>query len=223
MPSGEFNLPTESIMNFAADHITHRMIRGRRVLEIGIEEGLKEHIMFYKPEVFIGINNSKRQGNSVDIKLSVYEIEGYFGSQSFDFVYATEVLEHLEDWRNAITQMKRVTKVGGYVLLSTRSKGYPYHGAAYGDFWRFEQDDLKKIFPDFDIVALKGDTRMPGVLFIGRKSCRHAAALDNIQLFSIITHKRELNSPPFSVRVRLFRTKVLVRELLITLIERMLR
>lgn len=196
------------------------MIFERKVLEIGAETGIKEQVLFKKPTKYIGTNNSLRSNDSNTFIVSVYDVVYKFGKESFDFVYATEVLEHLSDWRLAIDQLKLVTAFGGYLFLTTRSEGYPFHGGKYGDYWRFNVRDFELIFEDFDIIALEEDNQYPGVLFIGRKSKRSTVNLNSINLYSIITKKRE-SIVPKSYRNLYFRFTSLIRSLLWTLLQRM--
>ncbi len=41
-----------------------------------------------------------------------------FKSNSFDFVLCTEVLEHIKNWKKAISEIKRVTKKNGKVIVT---------------------------------------------------------------------------------------------------------
>lgn len=41
-----------------------------------------------------------------------------FKNNSFDFIVATEVLEHVADLEKTVSELKRVTKKGGYILVS---------------------------------------------------------------------------------------------------------
>jgi hypothetical protein len=78
------------------------------------------------------------------------------------------MMEHVENWQAAILAMKRLVKVGGYVLLTTRSPGFPLHEYP-GDFWRFTKDDMQLIFSDFKIWRLEDDPQAKGVMLFAQK------------------------------------------------------
>lgn len=70
----------------------------------------------------------KRLLNKKKIKLSVMTIEKLkFESGAFDLVYAITVLEHLANPEKAIKEMIRVTKNGGYLILSSPNFGSPFY------------------------------------------------------------------------------------------------
>jgi len=69
----------------------------------------------------------------------------HFGSDAFDVIVSTEMLEHTRNWREVVTNLKRVTKPNGIIVLTTRSPGFPLHGYPY-DFWRYDQSDMRVIF-----------------------------------------------------------------------------
>jgi len=129
---------------------------GKRVLEIGskyINGNVRPLIeRFLHPKEYIGID--VEPGKFVYLILPAEKILEYFSSESFDVVIATELLEHIRDWRLVVNNMKMVLKNGGYVYLTTRSKDSPHHGYPY-DFWRYEIEDMKEIFRDFEIISLK--------------------------------------------------------------------
>ena len=56
-----------------------------------------------------------------------------------------EMLEHCHDWKKAILQMLNCVKLGGFLLITTRSPGYPKHNYP-SDYWRFSADDMVNIF-----------------------------------------------------------------------------
>jgi hypothetical protein len=86
--------------------------------------------------------------------------------------------------------MKLVLKPGGYIYITTRSKGFPYHGYPY-DYWRFEASDLIKIFRDFEIIRIERDWEAPGVFLKARKPIKwEPIDLSDIALYSILLGKR---------------------------------
>jgi len=139
-------------------------------------------------ERYVGLDISK--GPGVDVVGSADSMTNMFGEDSFDIVISTEVVEHIKDWRSAISNIKRVCKPGGTVLLTTRSKGYAYHGYP-SDFWRYEPEDMEKIFSDFEILSLERDTEAPGVFIKARKPDKFVETdLSNFELYSILLGRR---------------------------------
>jgi 2-polyprenyl-3-methyl-5-hydroxy-6-metoxy-1,4-benzoquinol methylase len=81
----------------------------------------------------------------------------------------TEVLEHVQDYAAFLQSIWSVLKVGGILLLTTRSPGFPYHEYP-SDHWRFTWSDMAYMFQGQDILTLTKDpTSDPGVGIIVRK------------------------------------------------------
>lgn len=57
-----------------------------------------------------------------------------FASNSFDFVFSNEVIEHVEDDRLALAEMVRVTKPNGRILIFCPNRWYPVE--QHGIYWR---------------------------------------------------------------------------------------
>jgi len=145
-----------AVIEFFIEMARPEEFTGKRVLEVGskyINGSVRPLIeRFLHPKEYIGID--VEPGKFVDLILPAEKILEYFSSESFDVVIATELLEHIRDWRLVVNNMKMLLKNRGCVYLTTRSKGFPYHGYPY-DFWRYEIEDIKKIFRDFEIISLK--------------------------------------------------------------------
>ncbi len=159
----------EAVMNFGQEHLVERVIRGRRVLEVGsmnVNGSLRAHVMALGPTTYVGIDFAP--GNGVDVVCDASEIVDRFGEGCADVVISTEMLEHAEDWRTAISNMKRaLVPDGGFLLLTARGPGFQLHGYP-SDWWRFTLDDMRRIFADFEILALSSDGQAPGVLLCAR-------------------------------------------------------
>jgi len=73
-------------------------------------------------------------------------------SNSFDIVVCTEVLEHTLQPFDAVTEIKRILKKEGIVLISA-----PFNFRIHGplpDCWRFSIHGLKALFKEFEIMKI---------------------------------------------------------------------
>lgn len=180
-----------SCLKFVSDSITLAEIAGKRVLEVGSQDfnGSPSYILrLLTPAEYIGVDIEK--GENVDIICPSEKLVEKFGENSFDVVVSTEMLEHVLDWRIVISNLKRVLKPGGMLLLTTRSYGFKYHGYPY-DFWRYEIGDFREIFSDMEIKYLSKDTERVGVFLKSVKpNDFHEKDLSEISLYSIVLGRR---------------------------------
>ncbi len=172
-------------INFGQKYLNSENITGKKVLEVGsryVGGTLSEDAKKLNPLEYIGCDIVK--GKCVDLICSVEDIVSTFGKETFDTVINTEMLEHVKDWKLAINNMKDVLKLNGHIILTTRSKGFKKHDFPY-DFWRFEVEDIKKIFGDFEILALEKDMKAPGVFIYAKKITKNILDLKDISVFSM--------------------------------------
>jgi len=179
--------------------------KNKRILEVGsryVNGSVRPLIeKFCSPKEYIGIDIE--EGKYVDIVLPAERLIEYFGEQSFEVVISTELLEHVRDWRLVINNMKDVLKPNGLIFISTRSYGFPYHGYPH-DYWRYEIEDMKKIFSDFNILRLQKDQFVNGLFLKAQKPENYQKKdLNNIALYSIAIGKRTLTTPNISLRRKL--------------------
>ena len=69
---------------------------------------------------------------------------------SFDAILCTEVLEHVVDPFAAVRELRRITKKGGHLLVTT-----PLNARIHGpipDCWRFTEFGLKVLLRDWEAV-----------------------------------------------------------------------
>lgn len=156
-------------IKFGQKHLIENRIKNKRIIELGsryVGGSVKEYAIEHNPSEYIGCDIVK--GKNVDVICNVESILNKFGIESFDMVITTEMLEHVKNWKLAINNMKSILKLNGYLLLTTRSKGFKKHGYP-NDYWRFEVDDMKYIFSDFEIIDIDIDNKAPGVFIMVKK------------------------------------------------------
>jgi SAM-dependent methyltransferase len=72
----------------------------------------------------------------------------------FDFIVCTEVIEHTLQPFNAVNEIERMLKPGGYAFVSV-----PFNFRIHGplpDCWRISEHGLRALFKEFEIVELLG-------------------------------------------------------------------
>ncbi len=181
----------ESCLRFGQENLTEAEIRGKRVIEIGssdVNGSLRAFIESMGPAAYVGVDIA--EGPGVDMVCTAEEVRDRFGDASFDVVVSTEVLEHVRDWRKVVSNIKNICRPNGVILLTTRSRGFPYHGYPY-DFWRYERLDMAGMFADCTILTIERDTSMPGI-FIKATKGEHfrEKGLAGIKLYSMISGRR---------------------------------
>jgi SAM-dependent methyltransferase len=176
---------------FAERTLTASIVVGREVVEVGaydVNGSVRPHAESLAPGSYLGVDIT--DGPGVDRVLDAQHLIAQLGSDSADIVITTEMLEHVRDWHAVVSNLKGLLRPGGYLLVTTRSAGFPYHAWPY-DFWRFELDDFRLIFGDLEILALEADTAAPGVFLFARRPVAYVQRTPGIALRSIVTGRRQ--------------------------------
>lgn len=158
-----------SVIDFLRSNLTKAEVFGKRVAEIGSQDvngTPRPVVMPLEPSSYIGIDSAK--GPGVDVVANAGDLCSLFVPGAFDIVISTEMLEHVEDWRPVVQQMKEMVKSGGLLLMTTRSPGFPYHPYPI-DMWRYTLEDGRRIFGDMEILVLKDDPQAPGIFLKARR------------------------------------------------------
>lgn len=186
-------------------------LRERNILEVGaydVNGSLRPYVESCCPRSYLGVDIS--HGPGVDEICDICDLTKRYGPEAFDVVLCTEVLEHVRNWRSAVRELVTVLRRGGTLLMTTRSTGFPVHSYP-ADYWRYELDDIPRIFPGMRIEHLEADPHAPGVFLLARKECVPlAGAIDDYELYSIVRACRcrditNLDIVRFSIRRRLLR------------------
>lgn len=198
-------------VQFIRNNLSRREAEGKRALEAGslnVNGSAREAVLPLFPRSYTGVDIAA--GPGVDEVCDVTGLTKRFGTGSFDLVLSTEMLEHVKDWRAAVTNLKAVLKPGGILLLTTRSAGYPYHGYPY-DFWRYEEGDMRAIFSDMSILTIEKDPLLPGIFIKAAKPENYIENdLSSLALYSIISGRRQRETT--RPTIALFKLKRALRE-----------
>jgi len=128
-------------------------------------------------------------GPGVDIICDAVDLIERFENNSFDIVVSAEMLEHAEDWKAAIHNIKTVCKPGGTILLTARSRGFLYHGCPE-DFSRFEVKDMIHIFSDCTLTGIMSDYIAPGIFIKVQKPVNFKEIdLSNYEVYDVTVEK----------------------------------
>lgn len=186
---------------FGALNLKKEEIGGKRVLEVGsldINGSLRPLVESCNPREYLGIDIV--EGPGVDKICKVEDLTEEMGENVFDVVISTEMLEHVKDWRKAVSNLKNICKEGGIILITTRAKGFRYHAYPY-DFWRFEMSDMENIFSDCEILVLEKDLSQPGTFIKVRKPKNfNEKDLSDHALYSIILKRKTKNLKEKAIR-----------------------
>jgi SAM-dependent methyltransferase len=158
-----------SVLTFLRTSLRAEEVCGKTILEVGsydVNGTPRTVLMPLKPSAYIGVDGMP--GPGVDMVLNAEALTSHFGKEQFDIVVSTELLEHVIDWKRIVSELKRVTRPGGLLLVTTRSPGFPYHPFPI-DTWRYTLQDFSTIFADMDIQLLRRDEDMPGVFLKARR------------------------------------------------------
>lgn len=177
---------TKSCLRFGQNNINKEDVENKDVIEIGsynVNGSLRPYTVSLMPRKYIGVDI--KEGQFVDIICNAENVLDKFGKESFDLVITTEMMEHVENWRKVISNLKNICKENGVIILTTRSKGFGKHDFP-SDYWRYEIDDMKQIFSDFIIESIEKDSKHPGVFVRTRKPKNFVEKdLSGINLFRI--------------------------------------
>ena len=196
-------------LQFGRGHLTREDVLNKKVIEVGsrdVNGSLRADLERFGPSTYLGVDVA--MGPGVDEICDITALVSRYGPESFDVVISTEVLEHVREWRGAISNLKRILRPNGVLLVTTRSRGFPYHGYPY-DFWRYEVEDIKTIFSDLAVEIVEKDHVSPGVFVRAHKPAGFIERdLDNINLYSIVTHRHCHDVTGRQIVVRRVRHKV---------------
>lgn len=139
-----------SVMDWVGRQVNLYELAEKDVLEVGSRNynGTVRHL--FRGKRYLGIDMD--DGPDVDLVAIASDIP--FEDESFDVVVTTEMLEHDPYFWLSMKEMSRVLRKDGYMLLTTRGIGFPYHEYP-GDYWRFTEDAIRHLFKYAGLLPLE--------------------------------------------------------------------
>lgn len=120
-----------------------------RVLDIG--SGGSSYHRFFPNRLTVDIDPERKPEIVADAARMPFK------DNEFGVVLCTEMLEHVKNPFEVEKELRRVTKVGGKLILSTRFV-FPLHDTPH-DYFRFTKYGLREIFKEWEIVEIIDETR----------------------------------------------------------------
>ena len=139
---------------------------GLRVLEVGaynVNGSVRE--LFNRTDYF-GID--LRDGPGVDAVVDI--CDDLEPTPTYDVVVSTEMLEHCELPQRATNHMVAWLRPGGHLIITTRSKGFPFHDPP--DFHRFNLNEIQQLIAKAgaNVQWAQTDPLCPGVFVYATKA-----------------------------------------------------
>lgn len=136
-------LTRKQLEQFLARHTTEK-----RTLDIGA--GGSSYNRFFPNRYTIDIDPARKP----DLVADAHQLP--FADDEYESILCTEVLEHMKNPTQAISEMWRVLQPGGTLILTTRFV-YPLHDTPH-DYWRFTKYGLQELFKNWELVELVEET-----------------------------------------------------------------
>ncbi|MDP2878134.1 MAG: methyltransferase domain-containing protein [Sulfuricella sp.] len=131
----------------------------KKILEVGSLDIQGSIRQFFENCNYTGIDVSPGEG--VDIVCEGQSFDA--PDESFDVVVSCEVMEHNPFWRETFSNMIRLCKPGGLILMTCATKGRPEHGTTRSDVgsspltvqkgWEYYKNLSQKDFELADLLA----------------------------------------------------------------------
>lgn len=105
------------LKKFIYDSITTYVSAGKSVLDIGCGEQPMRGLIEKYGGAYIGLDISQNQQGSVAVIASINKAP--FHNSSFDLILCTEVLEHVSDTYSTFSELSRLLRPGGIIILTS--------------------------------------------------------------------------------------------------------
>ncbi|MFW9878000.1 MAG: class I SAM-dependent methyltransferase [Candidatus Thorarchaeota archaeon] len=136
--------------------------KGGKALDVGCREGIQSKWLESKGYDVTSIDIEKNYDKCIIADANEYLP---FKDSSFDLIWASELIEHLEDPKKTINEFKRVLKPNGKIIITTPNshfwlyKIFKLFGKSPKDLQNpthkhfFSEKDIKNIFPNSKVYG----------------------------------------------------------------------
>ena len=149
--------PYRFLMNRRIKAFAGSVSEGAKILEIGA--GPVSYKSLFRGSKVVSVDIV--EGNNVDEIGDVTNLK--YRSSVFDVILCFNVLEHVYDYRKAVSEMYRVLKLGGCAAIIVPFL-YPVHDPP-GDFYRFTEYSLERMLSGFADVKIDPVVLLPFGIF----------------------------------------------------------
>ncbi|WP_026275684.1 class I SAM-dependent methyltransferase [Salinispora tropica] len=135
-------------------------VQGRRVLDAGCGSGPLSEALRAKGAIVTGFDSSPamvelartRLGEDADLQVADISLPLPFADGAFDDVVVSLVLHYLQDWGAALSELRRVLKPGGRLLLSVNHPRILESRDPNADYFSVTQHSGEYTFGDEHVV-----------------------------------------------------------------------
>ena len=119
-----------------------------------LEFGSGVNTKFSAKNIFINTKSFKQTDVNPDFGHDVLDVRDVSRlNKEYDLVLCCNVIEHVYENERIVSNLKKLVKKNGHLLISVPFI-YPLHDEP-GDYWRYTEHTLKKMFEDFHIEDFK--------------------------------------------------------------------
>lgn len=125
---------------------------GKTVLEIGSGKAVNGKYSYSTTHLFPSAKKFVMTDVNPDFGHKVLDIVTMTDTSKYDVIVCLNVLEHVYNYQTAVDNLRRALKKDGQLLVAVPFT-FPLHDEP-GDYWRFTEHALRKIFANFRTVEI---------------------------------------------------------------------
>jgi SAM-dependent methyltransferase len=146
---------TEKFLNEQIYRFTEELSLNRHLNVLDLGCGQKPYKSFFvHPQLYIGVD---LRSKSADVIARAENLP--FRNSCFDVVLCTQVLEHVEEPKKVLEEIKQVLRIKGLLILSTHGFWMEAHEPT--DYWRWTLQGLEKLMKSAGFNIIKTSSMEP--------------------------------------------------------------